>query len=555
MSATVSYALADLAGPVADRLRDWEREDFGRRLWEGDHALWSAEPVPELTDRLGWLRLPRTAAQAWPEWRDFAERARAQFDQVALLGMGGSSLAPEVFQKTFGPAPGYPDLLVADSTHPAAVQAARSRLNLERTLFLASSKSGGTLETLSLLRYFWEQTARLTEDPGRRFAAVTDSGSGLESLARKRGFRRVFHAPPDVGGRYSALTAFGLVPAALLGMDVPRLLAGAEAMMGECGPDRAPADNPGLKLGAALGEAARAGRDKITFLCSPALASFGAWAEQLLAESTGKRGTGLVPVADEPLGDYRAYGPDRFFIHLALAGDDPAGVPALLETLQAARHPIVRITMDDPCDLGGEMYRSEMAVAAAGAALGINPFDQPDVQVAKDLANRAMSGGEEAAPVPEADATDPSQAPALAAAWENWISGLRSGDYLAVQVYLPMDGPAAPLIDELRRVLRDSRRAAATVGYGPRFLHSTGQLHKGGADNGLFLQIVDRPRPELPVPETDFTFGELITAQAAGDCRALLQRGRRTLRVNAGDDPVAAVRALLDLARDGNYGN
>lgn len=552
MSATVSYALADLAGPVADRLRDWEREEFGRRLWEGDHTLWSAEPVPELTDRLGWLRLPQTAAGDWPEWRAFAERVRPELDQVALLGMGGSSLAPEVFQKTFGPDPGFPDLLVADSTHPAAVRAARSRLNPERTLFLASSKSGGTLETLSLLRYFWEETARLTAEPGRRFAAVTDSGSGLEVLARERGFRRVFNAPPDVGGRYSALTAFGLVPAALLGMDVPRLLEGAEAMMAECGPDRAPADNPGLKLGAALGEAARAGRDKITFLCSPALASFGAWAEQLLAESTGKRGTGLVPVADEPLGDYRAYGPDRFFIHLALAGDDPAGVPALLETLQAARHPIVRITMDDPGDLGGEMFRSEMAVAAAGSALGVNPFDQPDVQVAKDLANRAMSGDGEDEPLPAEAAADASDLPALADAWGKWISGLRPGDYLALQVYLPMDGPAAPLIDELRRVLRDSRRAATTVGYGPRFLHSTGQLHKGGAGNGLFLQIADHPRPDLPVPETDFTFGRLIAAQAAGDCRALLQRGRRTLRVDTGDDPVAGVRALLDLARGGN---
>lgn len=548
MSATASYALADLAGPVADRLRNWEREDFGRRLWEADHTLWSAEPVPELTDRLGWLRLPQTAGGDWPEWRTFAERARVDYDQVALLGMGGSSLAPEVLQKTFGPAPGFPDLLVADSTHPAAVAAARSRLNPERTLFLASSKSGGTLETLSLLRYFWEQTARRTAQPGRRFAAVTDPGSSLEALARERGFRRVFNTPPDVGGRYSALTAFGLLPAALLGMDLPRLLAGAEAMMGECGPDRAPADNPGLKLGAALGEAARAGRDKITLLCSPAVASFAAWTEQLLAESTGKRGTGLLPVADEPLGEHRVYGPDRFFIHWSVAGDDPAGIPARLETLQAARHPIVRITMDDPYDLGGEMYRSEMAVAAAGAALGINPFDQPDVQLAKDLANRAMTGGEEAEPPPPAaDATDP---PALAAAWEKWISGLQPGDYLAIQVYLPMNGPAAPLLNQLRQILRDSHRVAVTVGYGPRFLHSTGQLHKGGAGNGMFLQLVDHPRPDLPVPETGYTFGQLITAQAAGDSRALLQRGRRTLRVNIGDDPAAGVRALLHLAQD-----
>lgn len=542
MSAVVSYALADLAGPVAERLRAWERDDFGSRLWEGDHALWSAEPVPELTDRLGWLRAPAGALEELPRWRDFAEESRPGLERAVLLGMGGSSLAPEVFWKTFGAAPGYPELMVLDSTHPAAVREAAARLDPERTLFLVSSKSGGTLETLSLFRFFWERTGR----SGSRFAAITDPGSGLETLALERDFRRVFHAPPDVGGRYSALTAFGMVPAALLGMDAARLLSRAAEMMEECGPHRPPADNPGLKLGAVMGEAARAGRDKITFLTSPALASFGAWAEQLLAESTGKRGTGLVPIADEPLGGQGVYGPDRLFIHLALAGDDPAGVPAALETLQAAGHPIVRITVDDPCDLGGEFYRSETAVAAAGSALGINPFDQPDVQVAKDLANRAMAGeGETEAPA----AAAPS--PLLAAAWGEWLAGLRSGDYIAVQAYLPMDGPAAPLLAELRRVLRAAHRTAVTVGFGPRFLHSTGQLHKGGADNGLFLQIVDRGGPDLPVPETDFTFGRLIAAQAAGDYRALIGRGRRTLRVNVGGDPATGVRALLDLAGGG----
>ena len=542
MSAVTSYALADLAGPVAERLRSWEREDFGTRLWEGDHALWSAEPVPELTDRLGWLRAPAEALENRPRWRDFAEEMRPGLERTALLGMGGSSLAPEVFWETFGAAPGYPELQVLDSTHPAAVREAAARLDPERSLFLVSSKSGGTLETLSLFRFFWERAGR----SGSRFAAITDPGSGLETLAMERGFRRVFHAPPDVGGRYSALTAFGMVPAALLGMDSARLLSRAAEMMGECGPHRPPADNPGLKLGAVMGEAARAGRDKITFLTSPALASFGAWAEQLLAESTGKRGTGLVPIADEPVGGHDVYGPDRLFIHLALAGDDPAGIPAALETLQAAGHPVVRIAVDDPYDLGGEFYRSETAVAAAGSALGINPFDQPDVQVAKDLANRAMSGeGETEAPAVAAPS------PFLAAAWGEWLAGLRPGDYIAVQAYLPRDGPASPPLAELRRVLRDAHRAAVTLGFGPRFLHSTGQLHKGGADNGLFLQIVDGGGPDAPVPETDFTFGRLIAAQAAGDYRALLGRGRRTLRADVGDDPVAGVRALLALAGGG----
>ena len=544
MSAAVSYALADLAEPVAERLRAWERADFGTRLWAGDHALWSAEPVPELTDRLGWLRAPAAAAQTLPEWNAFAEEVRAWCDRVVLLGMGGSSLAPEVFREIFGPAPGYPDLTVLDSTHPAAVRTAAARMDMERTLFVVSSKSGGTLETLSLFRYFWERAGRVVAQPGSRFAAITDPGSGLQSLAEERRFRRVFLAPPEVGGRYSALTAFGLVPAALLGLDAARLLSGAAQMMEECGPHRPPPDNPGLKLGAVMGEAARAGRDKITFLASPALAACGAWMEQLLAESTGKRGTGLVPVTDEPAGGHDSYGPDRLFIHLALAGDDPAGAPALLETLQAAGHPVVRITVDHPCDIGGEMYRSEMATAAAGAVLGINPFDQPDVQVAKDLANRAMSG--EGEPLPEA--ADAARPPLLAAAWEEWLAGLRPGDYVAIQAYLPMDGPASPLLAELRRVLRDTHRTAVTVGFGPRFLHSTGQLHKGGADNGLFLQIVDRGGPDLPVPETDFTFGRLIAAQAGGDYQALVARGRRVLRVDVGEAPAAGVRALLDLA-------
>lgn len=540
----ISYALGGLAARVEARLRSWDEAGFSARMWRADHTLWSEEDAPELADRLGWLHLPaRTERLA--ELEEFAAEIRPEADRVVLLGMGGSSLAPEVYQSVFGNAAGRPELEVLDSTHPAAVLAAAERMDPRRTFFLVASKSGGTIETLSLFRYFWREMSEAPGGPGGRFAALTDPGSGLEALARERGFRRIFSTPPDVGGRYSALTSFGLVPAALIGMDIRRLMDSAAAMAAACGPGAPASRNPGLRLGAALGEAALAGRDKAAYVCSPALAGFGGWVEQLIAESTGKNGTGIVPVAGEPLGGCEVYGPDRIFIHLAAAGGDPAGQPAALEALQAAGHPVIRVILDDLYGLGAELFRSEAAVAAAGAVLGINPFDQPDVQLAKDLARRAMSEEGGGAAVDEAAASDSGE---LERRMGEWAGSIRPGDYVGIQAYLPADGPAAPVLEELRLAVRDRFRAAATIGYGPRFLHSTGQLHKGGAGNGVFLQLVDDPRsgPDPAVPEARFTFGELIEAQAAGDFQALAARGRRVLRVRLDGCPETGAAAVLE---------
>ncbi|MCY4370394.1 MAG: hypothetical protein OXF41_13525 [bacterium] len=539
----ISFALGGLTERVNGRLASWDADRYGPRMWAKDHRLWSAAEIPELTNRLGWLRLPRETGQV-DGIEEFAGGVPDDADRVVLLGMGGSSLAPEVYQATFGNAEGYPELVVLDSTHPEAVRAVRAGTDLERALFVIASKSGGTIETLSLFRYFWDQVSAVSDDPGSRFVALTDPGSGLEALARERDFRRIFATPPDVGGRYSALTAFGLVPAALIGMDIRQLLARSAAMAEACGPDVPASHNPALRLAAAIGEAALAGRDKLTYVCSPSVAAFGAWVEQLVAESTGKNGTGIVPVAGEPLGGHRVYADDRLFVHMAVVGEDPAGRPAALETLQAAGHPVIRVTLGDLYDLGAELFRSEMAVAAAGSVLGINPFDQPDVQIAKDLAKKAMSPEGLGGTIDEVSTDDPRT---LRDRLSRWFATLRSGDYVGIHAYLPMAGPAGPALDRMAVRLRDRSRTAVTLGYGPRFLHSTGQLHKGGGGNGLFLQIVDYPSPGVVVPEAGFTFGKLIEGQAAGDFQALSGRDRRVLRIRLAGDRLGALGTVEEL--------
>ena len=536
---TVAYALSDVSARVDERLGAWAAGEYARRMWDKDHTLWSPEPIPELANRLGWLRLPYDIDQV-PSMRTFAEEIRAGTDRVVLLGMGGSSMAPEVFANTFGSAPGHPSLNVLDSTHPDAVRAVSAGIDPARTLFLVASKSGGTIETLSLFRHFWGMASSVHDRPGDRFVALTDPGSGLEALAGERGFRRVFTAPPDVGGRYSALTPFGLVPAALIGMDIESLLSKAAVMADECGPDRPASANSGLRLGAVMGESALAGRDKLTYICSPAVAGFGAWIEQLVAESTGKNGTGIVPVADEPLGDPESYGQDRLFVFMALEGDRPSEWATVQAGLRRRGHPVVTVTLRHLDELGAEMFRGEMAVASAGSILGINPFDQPDVQVAKDLARQAMSPEGLEGGVTEVS----SDSPRLGAALETWGAMIEAGDYVGIHAYLPMGGPAAPVLESLVPHLRDRYRVPVTLGYGPRFLHSTGQLHKGGANNGVFLQLVDSPSLDIEVPEAGFSFGELIEGQAAGDYQALSGRDRRVLRVRLSDDAGSAVEAV-----------
>ena len=534
--------LGKYAELVDDRIDAWADASFVHRLWSKDPTLWSAEPQPEITDRLGWLTLPESMPDLLDDLRGFADVVKSNGTRhVVLMGMGGSSLAPEVYQRTFGNRSGYPELIVLDSTHPDAVRAVDGQIDPTSTLFLLSSKSGTTLEPLSFFRYFWERVSAARADPGRQFVAVTDPGTPLVDLATERRFRRVFEATADVGGRYSALSEFGLVPAALIGVDVHRLLDRAWTMSEGatfCVPERS---NPALALGAALGVMARRKRDKATFLVSSSLVAFPSWVEQLIAESTGKDDTGILPVADEATGSSDVYGNDRFFVYLSYVGDDDTSQAADVDALEAAGHPVARIQLSEKEDLGREIFRAEFAVAAAGAVLGIHPFNQPDVQLAKDLARRAMGGEVETGDVDQVRADDRSALTDTAAAW---VESASAGDYVAIQAYVAPTPETTAILQKIRHRLRDRLRVATTLGYGPRFLHSTGQFHKGGPNTGLFLQLVDEPVSDLDVPETDYSFAQLVAAQSLGDYQALRARNRRVLRVQLGADVDHALASL-----------
>jgi len=543
---------APVQDPVRNRLAAWQEENFAARLWARDYTLWSPHPE-EISNRLGWLSLPESMLPlSKPIARFIQEIRTAGYEDAVILGMGGSSLAPDVFAATFPRRKGYCNLHVLDSTHPDAVLTLESGIDLARTLFIVSSKSGTTIEPLSLMNYFWDGLSKEMKNPGKNFIAITDPGTPLAKDAKTRGFRRIFETIPDVGGRYSALTHFGLVPAALLGVPLPAFLESAARMVQSCSASVPVAENPALKLGAAIAEFARAGRDKLTFAASRSLSLLPSWIEQLVAESTGKNGRGIIPVVGEPLGPPEVYGPDRVFVLLRNAEDqlaDPAAAArqdSRLAALEAAGHPVLRISVANTGDLGQEFFRWELATAAAGAALGVQPFDQPDVEAAKQLARKAMSTG--APEIPGADpvfADDPSKLTQAVSAWLAQTSPPgRSADYISIQAYLAPTPSTIAALAIIQNSLRNRTRLAVTIGFGPRFLHSTGQLHKGGPDSGLFLQLVDTPCTDLPVPDTSFTFGELIQAQALGDFQALSQLGRRVLRLHLGPDPASTLPLL-----------
>jgi transaldolase/glucose-6-phosphate isomerase len=518
---------------VAHRVTQAMGDSVAQRIWRHDASLWGGPGVAEIEDRLGWLTVSEAMLEQAPELKAFAEECReAGFTDAVLLGMGGSSLGPEVIRRSFaaqGALPGGLRLQVLDSTHPDQIAAVQASLDLEKTLFIVSSKSGGTIETLSHYHHF----AALAKP--EQFVVVTDPGSPLEQLATDDGLRRTFLNPPDIGGRYSVLSFFGLVPAALMGVDVEVLLHGAQVGEQACTHYDSSASNSGLWLGAAVGELARRGRDKLTFIVSPPIDSFGLWVEQLVAESTGKHGRGILPVADEPVGDPDAYGEDRVFVYLRDAQNPDEEADAAIERLAGAGQPTITLSADGAADLGRIFFLSEFAVAVSGWALEINPFDQPNVQEAKDNTKKVLDSG--SVPVlPEADDE----------ALRALLTDAGPPHYVAVLGYLPYSGELDAAVADLRVAIRSLTGAAVTFGYGPRFQHSTGQLHKGGAPIGRFLQLVNDPSADISIPGAPYSFGTLIAAQSAGDLQTLRGHGLPAERVKLGGDPAQGVRDLTE---------
>jgi glucose-6-phosphate isomerase len=531
------------------------------RIWARDYTVWKEEPT-EIADRLGWLDSPKEMMGKLAEIDALVAAVRADgYTHALLLGMGGSSLAPEVFRKTFGVKEGYLDLEVLDSTTPGAVLAYTERFDVYRTLFIVSTKSGGTVETFSFMKYFYNLVARAlgADQAGRHFVAITDPESRLADLAERYRFRKAFLNDPHIGGRYSALSYFGLVPAALIGMDVATFLNRAIAMAErESARGTKNADAlTGAYLGAALGELARAGRDKATFVFTPPIASFGDWVEQLIAESTGKKGRGIVPIVGEPLGSPDAYGDDRVFVFLSLEDGDVDRERIL--SFEKAGHPVFAMQIHDPYDLGGQCFLWEIATAVAGQRLMINPFDQPDVEAAKILSReilaQSMEAGDMPAEVPALSGDDiavygDTQAGSPSEALTTFIRQAKPGAYVALQAYIQPTAETDEALRSLRTQLRDTFHLATMSGYGPRFLHSTGQLHKGDGGRGLFVQITADDLWDAPIPDemglfdSSITFGALKNAQASGDRQALINAGRSIIRFHLGTDVTGGLKKL-----------
>lgn len=513
-----------------------------QRIRSHDHTVWKTDPT-EISNRLGWLTIAETSKKNIGRLTGLAEELRSSgYKQAVLLGMGGSSLAPEVFSKTFGPAEGCLNLSVIDSTDPDLILSYAEELDFDKTLFIVSTKSGGTVETLSFFKYFYNRCVEAVgaDRAGEHFVAITDPGSKLADLAARYSFRSTFLNDPNIGGRYSALSYFGLLPAALLGIDLELLL--DRAM------DAARDDTDSALLGAILGRLAmqeREGlrRDKVTIFTSPRLSSFGDWVEQLIAESTGKEGKGIVPVIGEPIGAPEVYGQDRLFVYLRLHGED--ALEAGLQALEKAGHPVLIIDLRDLYDIGAQFFLWEMATVVAGHFLGINPFDQPNVESAKVRAREMMSAYTDTGQLPEDRAESP-EGKVLA----KFLSQAETGDYVALQAYIQPTEATTAALQELRRIIRDRHRVATTVGYGPRFLHSTGQLHKGDGGDGLFVQFTNSQRRDAAIPDTagkqesSISFATLKMAQALGDKQALHDNQRRVIRIHLGKDVEAGIRGL-----------
>lgn len=560
---------AALASLVEKNVEDWQAGNKLRRLWRRDASLWTGG---DEASWLGWLDITDEQIAHGEKLHALAREVKNEgFTDVLLLGMGGSSLCPEVLEKTFGRIAGFPQLHVLDSTDPAQIKAIENKISLAKALFVVSSKSGSTLEPNIFKQYFFERVKQAVgaEEAGNRFIAITDPGSKMQQVAEADHFRHIFHGVPSIGGRYSALSNFGMVPAVLMGLDTAKFLDRTREMVEACASSVPVQENPGAVLGIILGTAAKNGRDKVTLITSPDISDLGAWLEQLLAESTGKQGKGIIPVDREQLGSPDVYGDDRVFVYVRLQSASDAAQDAKVAALEQAGQPVVRISVGDSYDLGQEFFRWEIATAVAGSILGINAFNQPDVEASK-VATRSLTEEYEKTgslpaekPILEDGGiklfTDVRNADALARAAGNdkslagylraHLNRLGGGDYFALLAFLEMNADHEACLQEMRHALRDKKHVATCLGFGPRFLHSTGQAYKGGPNSGVFLQVTCDDAADLPVPGQKYTFGVVKAAQARGDFQVLAERGRRALRVHLGSDLNAGLSKLRDTFR------
>jgi transaldolase/glucose-6-phosphate isomerase len=544
-----SASLGGFQEKVDEALARCDKEKVSERIWSGDTSLWKTDPEHrgEIGQRLGWMHAVDTMSGETERLRNFADEIRGEgFTNVVLLGMGGSSLSAEVFSRCLGVADGFPDLKVLDTTIPGSILEAERGVDLERTLFIVSSKSGGTIEVLSLYKYFRKRIEEIAGgEAGKHFTAITDPGTSLGKLASEQKFRRVFLNPPDIGGRFSALSYFGLVPAALIGADLDRLLMRASQAVESSSAEVPPLENPCLWLGAIMAQASLSGIDKLSIILSPPLRAFGLWLEQLIAESTGKDGKGIVPIDGEPWSGPESYGNDRLFVYLRL--DEDGTCDQYVSAMERAGHPVVTLRLHTAYDLGREMFRWQFATAIAGAIMEINPFDQPNVQESKDLTGELLGRFRSEGELPSDESLGIDD-PGLGEALKELMSTIKTGDYVGLNAYLRPSAETVEALDQLRGIALDRYKVATTVGFGPRFLHSTGQLHKGGPDKGVFVQITAEDPEDLEIPGESYSFGVLKNAQALGDYEALKRRNRRILRVRLSSDVDAA--KLVDIFRN-----
>jgi glucose-6-phosphate isomerase len=553
----LTVARGDLASAINGTLTEAATTNVIERIWNKDASLWKDEESHRkiIANSLGWLRVAGEMERVAGELSSFADTIRAAgFLHAMVCGMGGSSLCPEVLRQTFGRQQNFPELLVLDSTDPDSINNFKKQIDVSRCLFVIASKSGTTTEPIAFHRYWYNEVAQSGKTPGDAFVTITDPGSQMADTAASEGFRRIFLNQADIGGRYSALSYFGLVPAALMGLDVARLLRQTSVMVERCRDDAS--NNPAALLGSVLSACALAGRDKLTIVTDDALAALGLWVEQLIAESTGKEGQGIVPVVAEPLGEPSSYGTDRLFVSISVG--EPGGENLTkLKTLEAAGHPVVYRSLNDLHDLGAEFFLWEFATAVAGWRLRINPFDQPNVQESKDATKSILEtykrAGklEEQTPLASSDSlsiySDKADGGTVEEVLSEHYSTIKNGDYVALLAYIEETPATESALQDLRTTIRNATGCATTVGYGPRFLHSTGQLHKGGPDSGVFIQITAPDKVDFAVPEEPYSFSVLKDAQALGDFQSLLKHGRRAIRVDLGGDVLTGLARLQDL--------